>query len=162
MLFRHRKGVLTRSVGSVEGAYPIPEPNKRLGAIYRTNRSDVWTLQEQMHLEDDPETFSELMARGNSPLLCTSCLDPDAGSYEASDGQSRRHQDCVQVARPATSREYQRGGRCPSLPDPGQGPGYPLLDGQVLAQWPTLEEMYVDTWPITYYLKRALKHWGIP
>lgn len=31
---------------------------------------------------------------------------------------------------------------------------------QVLAQWPTLEEIYIDAWPITYYLMRALKHRG--
>lgn len=58
---------LINRAGALDGIYPIPKPDKPPGAIYSTDRPDVSTLQEQMRLEDDPETFSELMVCGDRP-----------------------------------------------------------------------------------------------
>lgn len=49
--------------------FPIPRPYRPAGAIYHTDQPGMPTLQEQMHLEDDAETFSEIMARGDETAL---------------------------------------------------------------------------------------------
>ncbi|KAL1940697.1 hypothetical protein VTO73DRAFT_7738 [Trametes versicolor] len=104
--------------------FPIPKPYRHASAIYRTDQPGKSTLQEQMHLEDDPETFSEIM----------SVMQKATG----------RH---VDIRFPYSSQDPRR---------------LEEIREEILAQWPTLEEVYADAWPITFYLKLVMKYCGLP
>lgn len=152
------KMALDQTTGTSKSIYPIPKPNKLADRIHHCAKSSS-TLQRQMRFESDPRTFSALTVSCLAFLRHPRMLIIDVTQklirktaasytdltlpYKWQDPQTLDDiRDDVRLA-------------CPVL----RVAALLYADGglQVLQQCPTLEEMYVDAWPVYSYLQLAMK-----